>query len=93
MSQKEKITLDDGVILEVDVEACSQFGFQAGDRVRPDYAENYATVIGVAALPDEVRGDCIPSGQLLLWVRSDRDQVCFVPPSIIARLEKEDSHE
>ncbi|MBT6691072.1 hypothetical protein HOB10_01920 [Candidatus Parcubacteria bacterium] len=90
MPKMEEIILDDELTLEVDTEASSPCGFQAGDQVKPEGAEKTATVVGMAPAPDSIRADCIDRGTSLLWVRSDEGQVCFVPPDVEAHLIKVD---
>ena len=93
MSKMETITLHDGGgTVEVDTEGCDQFGFQAGDLVAPEGHDNPATVLGVAPVPEEIRCDCVASGQPLLWVRGGEGQVCFIPPNFVDQLVKVEVH-
>ncbi|MBT6691083.1 hypothetical protein HOB10_01975 [Candidatus Parcubacteria bacterium] len=76
----ETVVEQEGVVFEVDIEACSQFGCQHGDRIKVDGVVEIATVVGVAPLPNGEATDCMPAGQDVLWVRLDgQEKVCFFP--------------
>jgi hypothetical protein len=90
MSKMETVTIPEFGDIEVDTEACSEFGFAAGDRVAPAGHSNFATVLGVASVPASMQADCMSNNEPLLWVRGDEGQVCFVPSCIIDQLVKEE---
>lgn len=92
MAGMKEVTLGDGSIIKLDTDddACSHFGFQAGDRVAPEGNSNVATVLGVALVPEGVRCDCSDIDEYLLWVESDDGDVCFVPSHILEQLRKVD---
>lgn len=89
MSKMETITIPEFGDLEVDTEACKELGFAAGDRVAPQGHDNFATVLGLAKIPEGMRDDCGHGDTPMLWVRGDEGQICFVPSCIMDQLVKE----
>ena len=90
MPKMQTITLQDGGgTIEVDTEACSQFGFEAGDQIAPEeHMDKPATVLGAAPIPEGLRCDCVNHSDPVLWVRSQADEICIVPQRILETLKK-----
>lgn len=89
MSKMQTITVPDFGDLEVDTEACSLFGFQAGDKVAPEGQEDKpATILGVAPIPDGIEVGCVDHNNPVLWVEGYQGEVCFIPPNLLAHIRK-----
>jgi hypothetical protein len=82
MGTMEKVVVEDGHCFEVDVDACEDFGFEHGERVRVG-GSHQGVVVGVAPLPEGNPSHCVGKKEKVLWVRLDGGEnvIYVVDPS------------
>ena len=67
-----------GTTFQIDIDACDQFGFKYGERVKVVASGEEAIVLGVAPLPEGPVSSLKDAGNIFLWACVDgQSKVCF----------------